>query len=371
MAMFTGRPLSAFVPRWPGSRRSAASCFDHRKGGALAEARKNVKRVHTQVTDLERSCEWHELDERHPTKRTVSGFFNAVRRHEKALTGYSEEDVEAMDSLERETNHLVEEVGTLYAIDPALFQARVGVSLLAGVRGLDSKEAFAQYLADLRKVAEDRRERAAWLKKRRDEGYTDAKGVERSPAELAARAERDAARRADPMASRLSATGQGPQDEASTRRSMLLRREGHERARLRDPNRLRDAIDAAHKARNALPPPRGARRSVHGYRVQSHIAGELENPATWDLTEITLRVAEYRERNGVPERPPSETKKYVHEVDFGWRVEPPVAVLRKLRVKDTFTTTRRGPASSWKRPRPTWSLKSSWLRRRRTTSARR
>ena len=193
--MWNSKPLPAFLARWQAGK-SKASCFEHIKGrGALADARANVRRVHQQVANLEASCVWHELDETHRTKRVVSGFFAAVRRHEGALTGYSEENVEAMDALERESNHLVEEVQTLYTLDPALFQVRVGVSLLAGVRGLDSKEAFAQYLADLKAVAEGRRERAAQRKKVKTEGYTDRHGVKHSPADVAVQAERDAARR--------------------------------------------------------------------------------------------------------------------------------------------------------------------------------
>ena len=139
MAMFTVRPLKALCASWSGSSKAKSRHFERIKGGALAEARANVKRVHTQVWALERSCEWHEVDESHPTKRIVSGFFAAVRYHEDALTGYSEDNVEAMDSLERVSNDLVAAASTLYAIDPTLYQAKVGVSLLAGVRGLDSK----------------------------------------------------------------------------------------------------------------------------------------------------------------------------------------------------------------------------------------
>ena len=137
--MFLAKPLTALRARWQAGRKKKASHFHHIKNGALAEARANVKRVHTQVWALERSCEWHEVDESHPTKRIVSGFFAAVRYHEDALTGYSEDNVEAIDSLERVSNDLVAAASTLYAIDPTLYQAKVGVSLLAGVRGLDSK----------------------------------------------------------------------------------------------------------------------------------------------------------------------------------------------------------------------------------------
>ena len=159
--MWNSNLLAAIRASWTGSSKAKSSHFYHIKSGTLAEARENVKRVHDQVARFERSCARRELDETHPTKRIVNGFFAAVRHHERALTGYSEDDVEAMDSLEHASNDLVTAASTLYAIDPSLYQAKVGVSLLAGVRGLDSKEAFEQYLADLKAVAEDRRERAA------------------------------------------------------------------------------------------------------------------------------------------------------------------------------------------------------------------
>ena len=113
-----------------------------------------------------------------------------------------------------------------------------------------------------------------------------------------------------------------------------MRREQAGEARRASRNEMR--VRRAHAARNALPPPSGAERVVDGYKVRGYLVprGEL-NPATWDHNEITRRVAEFRERTGVPELPPRETKKYVHEIeDRGWSVEPPMAVLRKLRVKE-------------------------------------
>ena len=313
-----------------GRRKSKASCFGHIKSGPLAAARANVLRVHQQVANFEASCKWHEVDESHPTKRIVSGFFNAVRYHERALTGYSEDNVEAMDSLERVSNDLVAAASTLYAIDPTLYQAKVGVSLLAGLRGLDSKEAFAQYLADLKKVAEGRRERAASLKERREEGYTDRHGVEHSPTEIAAKAEREAARRANPMASRLSKTGFGLGDEESNHTSMRSEQDRKAGAN----RRLRNAIAAAHKERNALPPPPGAERVLRGYVVPHYLVpqGEL-NPATWDRNEIARRVAEYRERSGVPELDRSSWGTFVRPDGDGWRVRPEERLWKRLRVK--------------------------------------
>ena len=333
-AMLNSKPLPAFLARWRGSSKAKSIHFEHIKSGPLADARENVKRVHRQVANFEQSCEWHELDEGHPTKRIVWGFFNAVRHHERALTGFSEDNVEAMDALERESNHLVAAASTLYAIDPALYQVKVGVSLLAGVRGLDSKEAFERYLADLEMIAEDRRERAAWLKERREEGYTDRQGKEHSPAEIASKKERDDAGRADPMARRRSDGGRGLQDEESTRTSMRSLQDRKAEEARRNPHRLRDAINAAHKERNAPPPPLGAERRVGGYAVRSDIAGELENPPTWDLAETRRRVAHCRAENNVPERPQNETARHVYEVDSGWQAKPPQGLWKRLNVKN-------------------------------------
>ena len=328
--MWNSNLLAAIRASWTGSSKAKSSHFYHIKSGTLAEARENVKRVHDQVARFERSCARRELDETHPTKRIVNGFFAAVRHHERALTGYSEDDVEAMDSLEHASNDLVTAASTLYAIDPALYQAKVGVSLLAGVRGLDSKEAFERYLADLEMIAEDRRERAARREKVKTEGYTDANGKKHSAADVAAKAESNAAWHADPMASRLSETGQGRQDEAANNESMRSLQD----RRVGEGRRRRCAIDAAHAARNALPPPTGAERHVDGYKVMSYIAGELENPPTWDRAEIARRVAEFRERNGVPERDRRVYGTYVCSDRDGYRVLPPVAMLRTLRVKE-------------------------------------
>ena len=72
-----------------------------------------------------------------------------------------------------------------------------------------------------------------------------------------------------------------------------------------------------------MPPPLGAERSVGGYVARSYIVPPDElNPATWDLDEITLRVAEFRERLGVPELDRSEFGTHVCPVPDGWRVVP-------------------------------------------------
>ena len=136
--MLNINPLAALSFTF-GRRKSKASRHYHIKSGALADARENVKRVHRQVANFEQSCVWHNVDDTDETRRCVDGFFAAMHHHENALTEYSEENVEAMDLLERASGDLVAAASTLYAIDPTLYQAKVGVSLLAGVRGLDSK----------------------------------------------------------------------------------------------------------------------------------------------------------------------------------------------------------------------------------------
>ena len=73
---------------------------------------------------------------------------------------------------------------------------------------------------------------------------------------------------------RTSATGRGLQNEESNNESMRSRQDYKAGAN----RRLRNAIAAAHKERNAPPPPRGARRVMDGYLVESRIAGDLENP---------------------------------------------------------------------------------------------
>jgi hypothetical protein len=163
--------------------------------------------------------------------------------------------------------------------------------------------------------------------------------VKHSPGEIAAKAERDQ-RDADPtgrdvsLASRTSEKGRGLQDTAANDEQM--RRELDRLAR-RKP-RQRTAIDAAHAARNALPPPTGAERHVDGYIVCSYIAQGQQQRPTWSHAEIVERVADLRERNGVPELDRSKFGTHVHEVDSGWRVRPPARLLRPLKLKDTATS---------------------------------
>ena len=170
-------------------------------------------RVHRQVADFERSCARRELDETHPTKRSVAASRMPSHR-EEALTGYSEDNVEAMDSLERATNDLVAAASTLYAIDPALFQAKMGVSLLAAVRGLDSggpsalprrPEGGRRGSPGARGVAQGKEGGGLRGRQRRSTRRPNSRREGAS----------DAARHADPMASRLSATGRGLQDTAA------------------------------------------------------------------------------------------------------------------------------------------------------------
>mmetsp|Transcript_26285 Transcript_26285/g.68326 ORF Transcript_26285/g.68326 Transcript_26285/m.68326 type:complete len:481 (+) Transcript_26285:70-1512(+) len=329
----SSKPLTALRASWPGNSSSKAKSrhFVHVKDGPYAAAYASVDRVRRQVYDFEKWCARHELDENHRTIRCVRGFFGAVRHHETALTGYSEDNVEAHDSLERASGNLVAAASTLYAIEPALFRAKMGVELLSAVRGLNSKEAFEQYLADLKTVADDRRERAAFFKQRREEGYVDVNGKKRSPAEITKKKERLDAWRADPIASRTSATGQGLQNEEANNASMRKMQD----SRARDQRRLREKIDAAHKERNAPPPPPGAERCLGGYVARSYLVPRGEpNPPTWDDTEITRRVAEFRERRGVPELDPTVYGTYVKREGSGWSANPPHAVLRKLAVKE-------------------------------------
>ena len=335
MSLFRSPPLKALCTGWTGSSKSQDSRLKHIKGGANADAYANVYHVQAQVRNFERSCVLRRIDERDPTKRCVSGLFMAVRHYEKALTVYSEDMVEAHDSLERATNHLVAVTSTFYTLDKALFRAKMGVSLLSAIRGLDCEKAFERYFADLMTVREDRRQRAAWQELRK-KGYTDANGVERSAAYLAERAERDAARHADPMASRLGPGGHGLQDEEANNASMRKFHDSLARARQRNPHKQRDAIIAAHGP-DAEAPPRGAELCVGGLKVMSYIAQGRLNVPTWSRREIERRVAEYRVLSGVPERPQRETVAHLHlnPEGVGWFVQPPAAVLRKLRRKKT------------------------------------
>ena len=77
--MWNSNLLAAIRASWTGSSKAKSSHFYHIKSGTIAEARENVKRVHDQVARFERSCARRELDETHPTKRIVNGFFAAVR----------------------------------------------------------------------------------------------------------------------------------------------------------------------------------------------------------------------------------------------------------------------------------------------------
>jgi hypothetical protein len=339
-----GNPLAAFG--WTGSGKAKASCFTHIKGrGALADARANVKSVHRQVADFERSCIWHGVDETDHTRRCVDGLFAALRRHEAALTEYTEENVEANDALERASGNLVAAASTLYAIDPVLFRAKMGVELMSAVRGLDSKEAFERYLADLEMIAEDRRERAAQREKVKTEGYTDRRGKDHSPADIAAKAERGRQCNAMPggrdvaLESRTSAGGRGLQDTAANDEQMRREQDRKARAQQRKPHGQRDAVDAAHKARNALPPPLGADRSVGGYVVMGYLVPPgAPNPPTWNRAEIERRVAEFRERTGVPVRPQNETARHVNGQDGSWRVQPSESLLRPLKLRGLPTS---------------------------------
>ena len=100
------KPLAALSSTF-GRRMGKDSRLKTIKGGALADARANVQRVHLQVANFEVSCARRGVDETDETIRCVDGFFAAMHHHENALTEYSEENVEAMDLLERASGRTV------------------------------------------------------------------------------------------------------------------------------------------------------------------------------------------------------------------------------------------------------------------------
>ena len=181
-------------------------------------------------------------------------------------------------------------------------------------------------------IAEGRRERAALLKERREEGYTDRSGVKHSAADVADKKVRDAARRADPMASRLSEKGRGLQDTAANDEQMRREQSAEASRDRRNPTRRDDAIIAAHGVDAEAPPP-GAALSPNGYIVRSYIAQGQPQRATFDRAEVARWVAELRERNGVPELQQREMDDHVYKVDGGYRVKPPKADWKRLKVK--------------------------------------
>ena len=323
--------------------------LQHRKGGAHAESLRVVKRVQTEIDSLlarepepEGGGEGGGRREKH---RVLHRFKKDLHKLVGGLSGFIPEDNATMDTLQNAMFDVddaanaygaaLDDDGALDVPDARAFAKHVAVSKLAAIRGLDSKSAYAAFLKHVDVVAEWRRERAAWLKKRREEGYTDTKGVKRSPADVAAIAERSAARHADPMASRLGPGGQGLQDTAANDASMRLKQDRSDAWNRDRRGEQRDAIDAAHKARNAPPPPHGAERRLGGYAVGSWLVPPGEpNPPTWDHDKITRRVAEFRERTGVSELDRSSWGSYVFDNGDAWRVTPPIAELRKLRVKE-------------------------------------
>ena len=318
-----------------------------RKKGAHAESLRVVGRVQVEViTLLEREPEPEGGGEgggRREKHRVLQRFKKDLQKLVGGLSGFIPEDNATMDTLQHAMfdvddaanayGDALDDDGALDVPDARAFAKHVAVSKLAAIRGLDSKEAYAAFLKHVDVVAEWRRERAAFFKERREEGYTDRQGKEHSPAEIASKKEREAARRADPMASRTSATGFGLGDEESNNKSMRREQDRKVRALQRNPHRQRDAVDAVHKERNAPPPPPGADRVVGGYKARSYLVPQGEpNPATWDRAEIERRVAEFRERTGVPELDRTEYGTHVRRKGDGWKVKPPVAMRRPLKM---------------------------------------
>ena len=339
--------------------RAARSAFHHHKSGAHAESLRVVSRVQAEVISLlDREPEPEGEGEgggRREKHRVLHRFKKDLHKLVGGLSRFIPEDNATMDTLQHAMFDVddaanaygaaLDDDGALDVPDARAFAKHVAVSKLAAIRGLDSKDAYAAFLKHVDVVAEWRRERAAWREERR-KGYTDRKGVKRSAGDLAANAERVRQRCADPtgrdvaLSLRLSETGRGLQDEASTETSIRAQQERMRTWQRRHPHRQGDTIDAAHAARNALPPPRGAKRTQDGYVVRAYIAQGQPQRATWSRDEIERRVAELREKNGVREMDMSAYGKYVTESSSGWRVEPPIAELRKLRVKEKYIYNR-------------------------------
>ena len=224
--------------------------------------------------------------------------------------------------------------------DANQFVRTAAVAKLSAIRGLETKEQIQEYLKDVDVVVNWRLGRSEHAQTVKDEGYTDANGKEYLPADLAEKAERGRQRDAEPggravaLASRTSTGGHGLQNEEANKESMRRQQDRSVRARQRNPHRQRDAVDAEHKERNAPPPPQGAKRSVGGYVARDYLVPPDElNPATWDRAEIERRVAEFRERLGVPEIDPNVYGTYVRPDGDGYTVKPPERLWRRARVK--------------------------------------
>ena len=296
-----------------------------------AASLENVRRVSKEVRDLLRRNTEKEL---RPEMRASHRFYDDIIKLQDRLDMTEDDDETTLEALEAARDTVFEASEDFQKLpDVNRFVRTAAVAKLSAIRGLETKDQIQQYLEDVDVLVNWRLGRAEHAQKVKDEGYTDRKGKERSPAELAAKAERDAARRANPMASRLSPVGQGRQDAATNSASMRSLQD----RRIEKGRRQRKAIKRAHAARNAEPPPPGAFRHVDGYIVQPHIAQELfnpaDNPATWNRPEIERRVAEFRERNGVPELDRNVYGTYVSPKGDGYEVQPPVRMRRLLRMK--------------------------------------
>ena len=293
----------------------------------------NVERVSTEVRDLLRRNTEKEL---RAEVRASHRFYDDIIKLQDCLDMTEEGDEATLEALEAARDTVLEASEEFQKLpDANRFVRTAAVAKLSAIRGLETKDQIQKYLEDVDVVVNWRLGRAEHAQTVKDEGYTDRHGVEHSPAEIASKKERDDAGRADPMARRRSAKGHGLQDTAANDASMRREQE-QARALLRPhPHRQRDAVDAAHKARNALPPPLGAERSVGGYVARSYIVPPgAPNPATWDHDEIALRVAEFRERLGVPEVDPNAYGTYVRTDGDSYSVKPPERLWRRSRVKN-------------------------------------
>jgi len=209
----------------------------------------NVERVSTEVRDLLRRNTEKEL---RAEVRASHRFYDDIIKLQDCLDMTEEGDEATLEALEAARDTVLEASEEFQKLpDANRFVRTAAVAKLSAIRGLETKDQIQKYLEDVDVVVNWRLGRAEHAQTVKDEGYTDRHGVEHSPAEIASKKERDDAGRADPMARRRSAKGHGLQDTAANDASMRREQE-QARALLRPhPHRQRDAVDAAHKARNA------------------------------------------------------------------------------------------------------------------------
>ena len=328
MSCLTTKPLIRVARR--GNRGHGWSDSNTKSHTYYAASLANVTRVSREVRDLLRRNTEKKL---RPEVRASHRFYDDIIKFQDRLDMTEDDDETTLEALEAARDTVLEASEEFQKLpDANRFVRTAAVAKLSAIRGLETKDQIQKYLEDVDVVVNWRLGRAEHAQKVKDEGYTDRHGVEHSPAKIASKKERDDAGRADPMARRRSAKGQGLQDEDANNESSRARHERDVRRHRRNPKKC-DAIDASHAARNALPPPTGAERHVDGYIVCSYVAQGQQQRPTWSHAEIVGRVADLRERNGVPQLDRSEFGTYVCEEDSGWRVKPPQADWKRLRVK--------------------------------------